>query len=238
MSLCSQYRTEKKKKKKHFLGIESLWCADETLWAMETNVKERLPFCGCFQFFKSEIRENTVHVQSLCSIDREHLHYLFRVRVVLSGRWVRLWETAGFLDDILSLPEPSARLEQLSFLSSRMGRYICLRILSHCWHDAHCVCTCVCRCDDHFESYTFKVRTSVRRMRSIWSGAKREDGVLWFMVKCIDLWFSKEKGLRLGMRCGANLWGFIYCLINQAAACAFVAKCNISKYLNCLKCLW
>lgn len=91
-----------------------------------------------FSVFKSEIRENTVHVQSLCSIDREHLHYLFRVRVVLSGRWVRLWETAGFLDDILSLPEPSALLERLSFLSSRMGRYICLRILSHCWHDALC----------------------------------------------------------------------------------------------------
>lgn len=63
------------------------------------------------------------------------------VRVVLSGRWVRLWEAAGFLDGILSLPVPSAPLEPLPLVGSRVGRYICLWILSHC--------VCKCRCSDH-----------------------------------------------------------------------------------------
>ncbi len=101
------------------------------LWARGTNAEDE------FLFFKSEIR-HIVHrvVLNQWSIDS----YLFHSRVVLSGRWVRLWEAAGFLDDILSLPGPSALLDQSSFLNSRIGRYICLRILSHCWHSTLCVC--------------------------------------------------------------------------------------------------
>ena len=153
-----------------------------------------------FSVFKSEIRENAVHVQSLCFIDREHLHYLFRVRVVLSGRWVRLWETAGFLDDILSLPEPSALLEQLSFLGSRMGRYICLRILSHCWHDTLCVHVCVCVCVCVCVSVSLRWPFWVLHFQGedilcdVWGQyGPALSGILWFMVKCIDLWFSKGK---------------------------------------------
>lgn len=110
---------------KLFLTFVKLWCADYT--GLEPNVKGVWLIGECFHI---EIGWNIV----MCTVYApltENSYYLFHVRVMLSGRWIRLWETAGFLDDILSLPGPSALLELLSFWSTRFGRHICLWILSH-----------------------------------------------------------------------------------------------------------
>lgn len=109
----------------YFKWSPTLWSFDMQTKFQSVKTKGDRLFWGRFSFL--ELKSNRILYGSLSlrPADWDHPFYLFHVRVVLSGRWVLLWEPAGLLDDILSLPEPSVPLEERSFFS-RIGHYICL----------------------------------------------------------------------------------------------------------------
>lgn len=148
-----------------------------------------------------------------------HLYYLVHVRVVLSGRWVRLWETAGFLWMIFCPCQSHLHCWNSSPFGL-VATSVCK--FSHTWHNARTLCVCVCVSLLCFALSILSVTLSRwGHLCDVWAwrGGIGPYG-LW-----LDLW--------------CTLWRFVHSLIKQAAACANVAKSNIYKYLlNCLICLW